>query len=71
MPKTKRTLTQQVGKKFAILLLLRYFFIPMLLAKYIVKRLFAPFGGGLHCATVDIHRDGVMEDYFPIRHGRF
>lgn len=31
----------------------------------------APFGGGLHCATVDIHRDGVMEDYFPIRHGRF
>ena len=31
----------------------------------------APFGGGLHCATVDIHREGAMEDYFPKRHGRF
>lgn len=34
-------------------------------------RAVAPFGGGLHCATVDIERDGVMEDYFPRRHGRF
>jgi glycine amidinotransferase len=25
----------------------------------------APFGGGLHCATVDICRDGECEDYFP------
>ncbi|AJY50066.1 serine/threonine protein kinase [Halomonas sp. KO116] len=31
----------------------------------------APFGGGLHCATVDIEREGEMEDYFPNRHGRF
>jgi glycine amidinotransferase len=31
----------------------------------------APFGGGLHCATVDIERDGVCEDYFPHRVGRF
>jgi len=25
----------------------------------------APFGGGLHCATADVHRDGGLEDYFP------
>jgi len=31
----------------------------------------APFGGGLHCATVDIYREGRMEDYFPRRYGRF
>lgn len=31
----------------------------------------APFGGGLHCATLDIERDGGPEDYFPRRHGRF
>jgi glycine amidinotransferase len=31
----------------------------------------APFGGGLHCATVDIERDGGIEDYFPQRYGRF
>lgn len=24
-----------------------------------------PFGGGLHCATVDIFREGDCEDYFP------
>lgn len=24
-----------------------------------------PFGGGLHCATVDIYREGECEDYFP------
>ena len=24
-----------------------------------------PFGGGLHCATADVRRDGAMEDYFP------
>jgi glycine amidinotransferase len=24
-----------------------------------------PFGGGLHCATVDIFREGECEDYFP------
>ena len=24
-----------------------------------------PFGGGLHCATTDVCRDGPMEDYFP------
>jgi len=23
------------------------------------------FGGGLHCATADVYREGVMEDYFP------
>lgn len=34
-------------------------------------RAVAPFGGGLHCATVDIERDGVLEDYFPRRAGRF
>jgi glycine amidinotransferase len=25
----------------------------------------APFGGGLHCATVDVYREGKLEDYFP------
>jgi glycine amidinotransferase len=25
----------------------------------------APFGGGLHCSTVDIYRQGECEDYFP------
>ena len=25
----------------------------------------AAFGGGLHCATVDIYREGNCEDYFP------
>ncbi|WP_447002045.1 hypothetical protein ACRAKI_20095 [Saccharothrix isguenensis] len=34
-------------------------------------RAVAPFGGGLHCATVDVERDGVLEDYFPHRAGRF
>jgi glycine amidinotransferase len=24
-----------------------------------------PFGGGLHCATVDVYREGNCEDYFP------
>ncbi len=24
-----------------------------------------PFGGGLHCATLDIYREGQLEDYFP------
>ena len=24
-----------------------------------------PFGGGLHCTTLDIHREGKLEDYFP------
>jgi len=23
------------------------------------------FGGALHCATLDVERDGEMEDYFP------
>jgi glycine amidinotransferase len=25
----------------------------------------SPFGGGLHCATVDVYREGDCEDYFP------
>jgi glycine amidinotransferase len=25
----------------------------------------SPFGGGLHCATADVYRDGTCEDYFP------
>ena len=25
----------------------------------------SPCGGGLHCATVDVHREGSMSDYFP------
>jgi len=25
----------------------------------------APFGGGLHCSTTDIYREGTCEDYFP------
>jgi glycine amidinotransferase len=24
-----------------------------------------PFGGSLHCTTVDVKRDGTLEDYFP------
>jgi glycine amidinotransferase len=24
-----------------------------------------PFGGGLHCATGDVNREGSCEDYFP------
>jgi glycine amidinotransferase len=31
----------------------------------------APFGGGLNCSTADVCREGVQEDYFPVRHGRF
>lgn len=31
----------------------------------------APFGGGLHCATLDIHREGAMQDYFPRRSSGF
>ncbi len=23
------------------------------------------FGGGLHCATADVYREGILEDYFP------
>ena len=23
------------------------------------------FGGGLHCCTADVHREGSCEDYFP------
>lgn len=34
-------------------------------------RAVGPFGGGLHCATVDIERDGDLQDYFPRRYGRF
>jgi glycine amidinotransferase len=25
----------------------------------------AAFGGGLHCATVDVYREGTLQDYFP------
>ena len=25
----------------------------------------APFGGGLHCATADVYREGTCKDYFP------
>jgi glycine amidinotransferase len=25
----------------------------------------SPFGGGLHCATADVYREGELEDYFP------
>jgi len=25
----------------------------------------APFGGGLHCCTADVYREGTCEDYFP------
>ena len=25
----------------------------------------SPFGGGLHCATADVYREGSLEDYFP------
>jgi len=25
----------------------------------------SPFGGGLHCATADVYREGNCEDYFP------
>jgi glycine amidinotransferase len=25
----------------------------------------APFGGGLHCSTIDVYRQGKCEDYFP------
>jgi glycine amidinotransferase len=24
-----------------------------------------PFGGMLHCTTLDVYREGTMEDYFP------
>lgn len=26
-----------------------------------------PFGGGLHCSTADVYREGGCEDYFPNR----
>jgi len=25
----------------------------------------SPFGGGLHCCTADVYREGTCEDYFP------
>ena len=25
----------------------------------------SPFGGGLHCSTADVYREGALEDYFP------
>jgi glycine amidinotransferase len=25
----------------------------------------SPFGGGLHCSTADVHREGTCKDYFP------
>ena len=25
----------------------------------------APFGGGLHCSSADVYREGTLEDYFP------
>ena len=25
------------------------------------------FGGGLHCSTADVYREGKLEDYFPIQ----
>ncbi len=25
----------------------------------------SPVGGGLHCATADVYREGPLEDYFP------
>jgi glycine amidinotransferase len=28
-------------------------------------RAVGPFGGGLHCATADVHREGTMQDYLP------
>ncbi|HEV2964679.1 MAG TPA: serine/threonine protein kinase [Candidatus Angelobacter sp.] len=31
----------------------------------------APFGGGLHCSTIDVFRAGTLEDYFPSRVGIF
>ncbi len=27
----------------------------------------SPFGGNLHCSTVDIYREGKYEDYFPMQ----
>jgi glycine amidinotransferase len=24
-----------------------------------------PFGGALHCTTLDVYREGKCEDYFP------
>ena len=24
-----------------------------------------PFGGGLHCSTADVYREGTLQDYFP------
>jgi len=27
----------------------------------------SPFGGGLHCTTADVYREGTCEDYFPIQ----
>ena len=25
------------------------------------------FGGGLHCCTADVYREGTCEDYFPVK----
>ncbi len=25
----------------------------------------SPFEGRLHCATADVYREGILEDYFP------
>ncbi|MGI9412701.1 MAG: hypothetical protein ACR2PM_03480 [Hyphomicrobiales bacterium] len=29
------------------------------------------FGGGLHCATADVYREGTCEDYFPNQPAEF
>ena len=31
----------------------------------------SPLGGGLHCSTIDVFREGTLEDYFPSRVGIF
>jgi len=31
----------------------------------------SPFGGGLHCSTADVYREGTLEDYFPKQAMRF
>jgi glycine amidinotransferase len=29
-----------------------------------------PFGGGFHCCTADIRRDGTLQSYFPTLDGK-
>ena len=52
---------REVGEKTVMELLDKHGFNVIPVPLYDVS----PFGGGLHCGTADVYREGSMEDYFP------